>query len=126
MISNDDKVKIKDVLIEILQNAKRYVSKTRNESCFLSAYQLAVLLNKNHKALIRSSNCPSNIGGKGEGEQSSLSQYIASILTEDSRVEIGFFNTEGLEQFSFKDEKNILSQPSNECFSMFRYNSVMD
>lgn len=126
MNSNNNRVEIGNALIGILRNTKHYVSETRDETCFLSAYQLAVLLNKHHKALIRNVNCPHNIGGKGEGEHSSLAQYVARILAEDSRVEIGFFNIEGLEQFSFMDEKKILSQPSNQCFSMFRYKINME
>ncbi|MEA4972439.1 hypothetical protein SDC9_162387 [bioreactor metagenome] len=112
---------------EILKNADHYKNEKRDESCFLTAYQLAVLLYKNNKKSIINSTCPSNIGGKGDGKYISLSQYIARRLAEKIEsgsildIELKFFNIEGLEQFSFLDEKGILSQPSNSCFSMFRY-----
>lgn len=125
MNNNKDWPILRDKLEEILKDAERY--RSTGESCFLSAYQLAVLTLKKHKALLTRYNFPTNIGGKGDGTHTSLSQYIANSLAGDIKagnlptVELSFFNTTGLEQFSFLDEKKILSQPSNTCFSMFRY-----
>jgi len=115
---------ILDEIIKILKSAEHYPE--TNETCFLTAYQLAVLLYENNKALIQSANCPKNIGGMGEKDQNSLSQYIARNLSqyskkENSDIELRFLNITGLEQFSFLDEKKILSMPSKNCFSMFRY-----
>lgn len=117
---------IRKELISILKDAELY---EKRETCFLSAYQLAVLLNKQNKSLVKNSTSPKNIGGKGEGIYNSLSQYIANSLSRDINnggslegcVEHKYFNIEGLEQFSFLDEKGTISQPSNKCFSMFRY-----
>jgi hypothetical protein len=119
---------IRGEIVEILKEAEHYHSENTDKTCFLSAYQLAVLLYKKNKTLIKNSSCPKNIGGKGEGEYNSLSQYIANSLSKDIKngpltgiVSHEFLNISGLEQFSFLDEKKIISQPSNICFSMFRY-----
>lgn len=127
MNNNKDWPILRDKLVEILKDAEHYHSDYTDSTCFLSAYQLAVLTLKKHKALLKKYNFPTNIGGKGDGTHTSLSQCIANSLAGDikvgklSTVELSFFNTTGLEQFSFLDEKKILSQPSNTCFSMFRY-----
>lgn len=96
------------------------------EHCFISAYQLAVLLDKNYRPLLDSLNYPKNIGGKSLGTHDSLAKRIANDLSKEinnnsqSDIEIAFFCTNELEQFSFRDEKGILREPSNDCFSMFR------
>lgn len=117
---------MRDELVTILKKAEQYHSENYDMTCFLSAYQLAVLLKES--AQIKISSIPKNIGGKGEGSYTSLSQYIANSLSKDIKngplkgiIAIEFFNKSGLEQFSFLDEKRILSQPSSTCFSMFRY-----
>lgn len=122
---------MRNELVEILKEAEQYHSENYDQTCFLSAYQLAVLLNKRNRKLILNSSYPKNIGGKGEGSYNSLAQYIANSLSRDIKnshndsfkdvVTMEFFNTSGLEQFYFLDEKGIISQPSNTCFSMFRY-----
>lgn len=119
---------VRDELVDILKEAEQYHSENYDKTCFLSAYQLAVLLYKKNRTLIKNSITPKNIGGKGDGSYTSLSQYIANSLSRDIKsgplkeiIAIEFFNICGLEQFSFLDEKGNLSQPSNTCFSMFRY-----
>ena len=114
---------IRDYIEEILKQVKLFDAKER---CFLSAYQIAVLLNRDYKQQIKGLGIPHNIGGKGEGEYNSLSQYIAGFLAQEikngyDKVAIEFFNRVGLEQFSFRDENKVLSEPSNDCFSMFKY-----
>lgn len=131
MKKNMDWDAIRDELIEILKEAEQFHSENYDKTCFLSAYQLAVLLYKRNKNLVINSSFFNNIGGKGDGSKNSLAQYIALSLSRDIKrtdeaslkdeVEMAFFNTSGLEQFSFLDEKGIISQPSNTCFSMFRY-----
>jgi hypothetical protein len=127
MINNNDWDIIRDELVDILKETEAYHSENYDMPSFLSAYQLAVLLYKRNSTLVKNSNCPKNIGGKGEGSYNSLAQYIANSLSRDIRngkltnITIEFFNINGLEQFSFLDEKGIISQPSNICFSMFRY-----
>ncbi|HOP11640.1 MAG TPA: hypothetical protein PK629_09145 [Oscillospiraceae bacterium] len=127
MSSQNDWAKIREALIEILKSVDHYRSENKDETCFLTAYQLAVLLNKESSTLVKNSKCHKNIGGKSEGKNYSLSQYIAIQLSQDIKdenidnVEMRFFNIDGLEQFSFLDEKKTISQPSNTCFSMFRY-----
>ncbi len=123
MNNNKDWEPMRNELVEILKEAEQYHSENYDKTCFLSAYQLAALLYKENRNLIKNSSCPKNIGGKGDGVYTSLSQYIANMLSRDLQndVEMEFFNINGLEQFSFLDEKGIISQPSNTCFSMFRY-----
>lgn len=113
---------IRSEIVEILKSASRYEN---GETCYLSAYQIAVLLYKN-QSLIQGFSGPKNIGGKGEGKHTSLSQYIAKSLSNDIdkgliSIERAFFNTYGLKEFLFLDEKGVTKEPSNECFSMFRY-----
>ena len=94
--------------------------------CYISAYQLAVILEKNHRQLLASLKYPSKVGGKGLGEHNSLAMRIARELSAEINknlkfdIEIAFFCINELEQFSFRDEKGILREPSEKCFSMFR------
>ena len=96
------------------------------EHCYISAYQLALLLDKNNRSLLDSLKYPKNLGGKGLGKHKSLAQKIAKDLSAEikkklrSDIEIAFFCTNELEQFSIRDEKHILREPSSDCFSMFR------
>lgn len=116
---------VREVLIGIMRNATHYKSEVLNEACFLSAYQLAVLLYKNHREIVEYSPCPKNIGGEGDGF-TSLANYIARLLSADinsglSEVELQFFNMDGLHQFTFLDENGNEKKPSARQFSMFRY-----
>lgn len=104
-----------------------YEYKGNMEHCYISAYQLAVLLDKNYRQLLDNLNYPSKIGGRGLGEHNSLAMRIARDLSAEINnnlhfdIEIAFFCINELEQFSFRDEKHILREPSEKCFSMFRY-----
>lgn len=118
---------IKNAVIDVLKSIKPYISGNRNEKCYLTAYQIAVLLledKKNKKYLIDKeylTNIGGAGGGAGEGKYNSLSQRIATDLAkEPDTFDIAFLNTKGIHQFSFIDEKGILSEPSVESFSMFR------
>lgn len=88
------------------------------EVCFLTAYQIAVLVDKNNATLKGS--LP--IGGKGVGGESfakEIAFYLSKDINEDyfnQRLEIHFFSTLGLEDFLF-DGGN---KPSASEFSMFR------
>lgn len=121
--NNSDWPILRKELVEILKEAEQFHSGSDNKKCFLTAYQLAVLLYKKNKPLVINSSCPNNIGGKGEGSYNSLSRYIANMLAKDLKkdVIVEFLNISGLEQFSFRDEDGIIKEPSNTCFSMFRY-----
>jgi hypothetical protein len=94
------------------------------ERCFISAYQIAVLLVKNNNGNLPIAGL--GIGGKGEGVRKSLSQQVANKLSvafsKNSilNLEMRFFSTDGLEQFSFRNEKGLLREPSKANFSMFR------
>ena len=115
---------IKNAVIAVLDSIKPYESGNRNENCYLTAYQIAVLLlkDKKIKKYMSDNGYPINIGGKGEGSYNSLSRAIAKDLAgESDTFDMAFINiTKGLEQFSFIDEKGRLSEPSVESISMFR------
>ena len=106
--------------------SEEYEHNGHMERCYISAYQLAVLLNKNYRPLLDSLGYPKNIGGKGLGKHDSLAKRIARDLSVETKnnlqfdIEIAFFCTNELEQFSFRDEEHILREASNSCFSMFR------
>ncbi len=121
--NNSDWPILRKKLVEVLKEAEQFHSGSDDKKCFLTAYQLAVLLYKKNKSLVISSSCPKNIGGKGEGSYDSLSRYIANMLAKDLQkdIKVEFINISGLEQFSFRDEDGIIKEPSNTCFSMFRY-----
>lgn len=87
--------------------------------CFLTAYQIAVLVDKEDGTL--KGNLP--IGGAGVGPDS-FARQIAWHLSDDinkdvfsGRLEIQFFSLAGLDGFTFDGEKT----PSTNEFSMFRY-----
>lgn len=95
----------------------------KDELCFLSCYQIAVLLAKYYPELVEEE-LP--IGGKGEGckaNNQSLAQQIARQLSTDINknqdndpIEIRFFSRAGLSAFKFDDD----NEPSLNEFSMFR------
>ena len=121
--------KLVDTIKKILTNKEmsgEYEHDGKNKNCFISAYQLAIFLDKNHRPLLDSLGYPKNIGGKGLGKHDSLAKRIARDLSAETKnnlqfdIEIAFFCTNELEQFSFRDEEHILREASNSCFSMFR------
>ncbi|MGB4658957.1 MAG: hypothetical protein WBI07_07250 [Mobilitalea sp.] len=86
--------------------------------CFLTAYQIAVLVNVQNPSL--RGTLP--IGGAGVGPDS-FARQIAWHLSDDlnrnvfdGSLEIQFFSLAGLDEFTF-DGKQI---PSTDEFSMFR------
>lgn len=116
-----------EAIKEILENVEMYGNDKKNmKRCYISAYQLAILLDKNNRPLLDSLGYSQDIGGKGLGTHDSLAKRIARDLSAEfnnnlqSDIEIAFFCTNELEQFSFRDEKDILREPSGKCFSMFR------
>ena len=118
-----------ETIKSILKNKSmsgEYEYKVNMERCYISAYQLAVLLDKNYRPLLDNLEYPSKVGGKGLGEHNSLAMRIARDLSAainkslQSDIEIAFFCTNELEQFSFRDEEHILREPSGKCFSMFK------
>lgn len=121
--------KLVEAIKAILANkemAGEYEHDGIHKHCFISAYQLAVLLDKNYRTLLDSLSYPKKIGGRGLGEHDSLAKRIARDLSAEIKnnlqfeIEIAFFCTNKLEQFSFRDEENILREASNDCLSMFR------
>ena len=96
------------------------------DPCFLSAYQIAVLVNKINPSF--KGDLP--IGGKGMGgdENRSFAQQIAWFLSKDindngsySKFDRQFFSLDGLDIDSFKfNDGNV---PSMNEFSMFRLKS---
>jgi len=86
---------------------------------FLTAYQIAVLVNSHDTEL--KGDLP--IGGKGGGPGSSFAQRIAWHLSDDyknngawdNRLDMKFFSIDGLDSFTF-DNGHV---PSANEFSMF-------
>lgn len=116
---------IRQLVVDILKqqhytNSGKYTGKT----CFLTAYQLAVLVNKQNPML--RGTLP--IGGAGVGPDS-FARQIAWHLSDDinkevfngevfdGKLEIQFFSQSGLETFTFDGGHS----PSDNEFSMFRW-----
>ncbi|MDR2174564.1 MAG: hypothetical protein LBO82_01330 [Synergistaceae bacterium] len=100
-------------VIELLRGC-RYTGGNRDEACFLSPYQIAVLLVENGLA-------DKKIGGRGQGS-GTLAEEVALNLSKyvdtnsAPKLERGFFSIKGLEKFSFDGDK----EPSSETFAVFR------
>ena len=91
------------------------------EPCFLTAYQIAVLVDRQDTSL--KGNLP--IGGEGEGgnENRSFTQQIAWFLSKavndneyNGSLERQFFSIDGLDSFTFDGGKTL----SQKEVSMFR------
>ena len=104
---------------EVLSQARYSSTGNYNgEPCFLTAYQIAVLLNKTDRTL--KGTLP--IGGEGVGPDS-FARQIAWHLSQDfnnkvfdNKLEIQFLSTDGLDSFTFDGGH----KPSLSEFSMFR------
>ena len=97
----------------------------RGEPCFLTAYQIAVLVDRQDSTL--KGDLP--IGGQGEGveKNDSLSKQIAWHLSKavndgvfDGRLERRFLSLKGIDSFVF----NEVNTPSASEISMFRLRSA--
>jgi len=103
-------------VVEQILRGKNY----QGTPCFLTAYQLAVLVDKEDSSL--KENLP--IGGEGMGNKAnnqSFAQQIALSLSNDinkndDTIEMQFFSIAGLDAFTFDGENT----PSSNEFSMFR------
>lgn len=95
--------------------------------CFLTAYQIAVLVNKRDRTL--RGHMP--VGGVNEG-RTTFAQQIAKQLSAEiknntqlgSRLEIQFLSIVGLDEFTFNGtntQPTNSNSPSLNQFSMFRY-----
>ena len=100
--------------IEVLKDPNPYHG-DRKEQCFLSAYQIAVLVKKKLGL--------SDPVGGDEQAPHYLSRDIAhklSTMTEDGEpIERAFFSTKGLDKGGFQFDGE--SVPSSSSFSMFRW-----
>ena len=89
--------------------------KHSGETCFLTAYQLAYLIDERNPAI--KGDLP--IGGKGEGDKHesglSLAWYVAQFLARDSRFDRQWLCCGKKDSFTF----NGIS-PSDKTFSMYR------
>jgi len=111
---------IRPVVAQILRQQQYTNSGNYNgEPCFLTAYQIAVLVNDHDKTL-KDASLP--IGGEGVGPDS-FARRIAWHLSDDvnknvfnKKLEIQFLSISGLETFTFDNGHS----PSAEEFSMFR------
>lgn len=110
---------IRKIVTEILQQEKYKGSERYTGTpCFLTAYQIAVLVNEKEPSL--RGTLP--IGGAGVGPNS-FAQQIARHLSDDfnknvfnGSLEIQFLSLAGLDMFTFDGGKI----PSTDEFSMFR------
>ena len=104
--------KVRSVVVEILNESGKYEN---GEQCFLTAYQIAALVNQKKPDIERE--FPT--GGKGAGP-GTLAQRIAWHLSDDKyfegKIEKAFLSIKGLEAFKFSGD----NEPSNKEFSMFR------
>jgi hypothetical protein len=110
---------IRPIVAQILQQQHYTGSGNYNGTrCFITAYQIAVLADRNNPT-IRGA-LP--IGGRNVGFNDSFAKQIAGQLSKEVNngtfpgLEIGFLSIEGLDSFTF-DGGHI---PSNDEFSMFR------
>jgi hypothetical protein len=95
------------------------------ERCFISAYQIAVLVHRNDPSL-KEDGLP--IGGKGKGtdKNDSFAKQIAWHLSKDinnntlNNVERRFFSINGLSKFAFTGDNGNECVPSDNEFTMFR------
>lgn len=114
-----DWIIIRPIVEEILSHARYSSSVNYNgEPCFLTAYQIAVLVNRTNPSLKGSL----SIGGETEVPDS-FSRQIAWHLSKDvnnnvyeGRLEIHFLSLNGLDSFIFDG----CHRPSLNEFSMFR------
>lgn len=104
-------------MIEEILGQYKYTQRKHDEYCFLTAYQIAALLDKKDPAI---KGCLS-VGGDGDG--ASLAQQLSRQLATDINrerdaccVELAFFSIAGLDSITFADNQT----PSNCEFSMFR------
>jgi hypothetical protein len=110
---------IRPIAEQILRQQRYTNSGNYNgEPCFLTAYQIAVLVNQHNPAL--KGTLP--IGGVGVGPDS-FARRIAWHLSDDvnrnvhnGNLEIQFLSIAGLDEFRFDGEHH----PSADEFSMFR------
>ena len=110
---------IRPIVEEVLKEPQ-YTNSARynGEPCFLTAYQIAVLVDERDSTLKGA--LP--IGGKGVGPES-FAQRIARHLSDDvnknvfgGKLEIRFLSISGLDKFTFGGG----NEPSSDEFSMFR------
>ena len=100
------------IVERVLEQSGEYENGDR---CFLTAYQIAALVNE----ALPEEERVYPIGGKGSGPDT-LAQRIAWYLSNDEqikdRLERRFLSTKGLAVFQFGGE----NKPSASAFSMFR------
>lgn len=122
--------KADEVIKQVLENSGKY----NGARCFLTAYQIAVLVDKVDGTLRDSL----EIGGAGIGEHTSFAQQIARHLADISknsdknestfngRLEMQFINLKGLDVPALEGVKEFVfdkgRKPSANKFSMFRLN----
>lgn len=118
-----DWIQTRPIVKDLLENERNSNSGNYNgERCFLTAYQIAILVDKENPDV--RGKLP--IGGKGVGPDS-FSRQIAWHLSQEidgeyfeGKLEIGFFSQSGLEDFTFDGGH----QPSLNEFSMFRLREI--
>ena len=111
---------VRPVVVEVLKQ-QRFTNSGNHygKPCFLSTYQIAVLVDNRDSTL--KGNLP--IGGEGEGivsNNQSFAQQIAWHISDDINnknaddIEMRFFSKAGLDAFTFRGK-----EPSANEFTMF-------
>jgi len=101
----------------ILNAAEHILShhRHRGETCFLTVYQLAYIMDEENPLL--KGDLP--VGGKGEGDKHdsglSLAWYVAQYLARDSRFDRQWLSSGKRDSFTFCG-----ISPSDKMFSIFR------
>ncbi|MDR2600353.1 MAG: hypothetical protein LBC73_08765 [Oscillospiraceae bacterium] len=116
-MSKLDRESILQIAEQIL-NSKRH---SNGDTCFLTVYQLAHIIDKRNPALKK--DLP--VGGKGDGYEHisglSLAQHLSQFLARDGRFERQWFCIDGVDSFTICGK----ATPSN-IFSMFRLRNNKD
>jgi hypothetical protein len=121
-----------DIIRGAIEEVLREPRYKNGQRCFLTAYQIAVLVDRGDSTLKGS--LP--LGGEGAGHHSSFAQQIAKNLSSDvnngdTSIEMRYFSLDGLDSFTFgKDSSTANNEkppkenggysPSENEFSMFR------
>ena len=94
---------------------------------FLTAYQIAIELNRQYPEIAQQLDAP--VGGVGIGQRSSLSQYVARQLSRNinsgnlPHIEGGFLSNQHLNDISFQNGDKIIHSSltsTQYTLSMFR------
>jgi hypothetical protein len=109
----------------ILANVREYAPNHHMGRPFLSAYQLAIQFeeqHRNHPLVLQY-----RVGGSGTGEYQSLAQYLARFLSQSIQegrcpnIEGGFISHDNIECMVFAGDIEVSTLSTQAGHSIFRY-----